>query len=124
MVRVLLDKGADPNYVLSSKDSDGDIRTSTIWEDTLARIIMEFSRHLSTPGTRAAWGEIARLMINHGAAVDRKVIESALKQRLIFNLRLNIEKDRVKEMFYQALRRMKKDNTATLELDPIVMGWI
>ena len=64
------------------------------------------------------------MMINHGAAVDRKVIESALKQRLIFNLRLNIEKDRVKEMFYQAPRRMKKDNTATLELDPIVMGWI
>jgi hypothetical protein len=114
MVGVLLDKGADPNYVLS-----GGIRTSTIWEDTLTRIIVEFSPLSLPPGTGAAWGEIARLMINHGAAVNRKVIESALEGlKLVFNSTLGTEKDRVKEMFYRALKRMKRDNTATLELDP------
>src|SRR5436853_2942110 len=117
MVRVLLDKGADPNYVLNSKDRHGDSRTGTIWEDTLARIINEFSRQSLTPESRAVWGKIARLMINHGAAVNRKVVESALNEGLlIFNRLLNTELDGIKELFYQALKRMKKDNIATLEL--------
>jgi hypothetical protein len=126
MVGVLLDKGADPNYVLGDTAIYGDIRTCTIWEDTLARIIFELSTPSPTPGTGAAWGEIARLMINHGAAVNRKAIESALKQlRPFFNSTTpGIEKDRVKEMFYQALKRMKKDNTATLDLDPYSIGKI
>src|SRR5947207_11844904 len=87
--------GTSVDNILSSRGRFDDIRTSTIWEDTLARIIVGFSQLPLTPGTGAAWGEIARLMINHGAAVDRKVIESALKQlRLIFNHHtLNIEKD-------------------------------
>jgi hypothetical protein len=72
MVSTLLEKGADPNFEIL--DANG--RALTVWITTLATVVFQLVEGGVKDGK--IWLEVAQLMVNHGARIDRSTISAAL----------------------------------------------
>ncbi|KAH0559273.1 hypothetical protein GP486_004211 [Trichoglossum hirsutum] len=69
MIACLLNKGADPNYLVP-------YRVGSVWVQILESILEDFDVTLKPP-----WAAIARLMIEHGAEVNKSVIDLLIMKR-------------------------------------------
>ncbi|OTA70032.1 hypothetical protein K449DRAFT_427544 [Hypoxylon sp. EC38] len=71
MVSVLLRNGADPNFVTGYG-----IDNISIWMKTLAFVIATYAADPSLPDL---WVEVLRDMVTHGANIDTKTINEAMR---------------------------------------------
>jgi len=117
-ITYLLQNGADVNL----KTVEGDYGTLldkklTIWERTLATLILVFSEGFCSPRTRETWLDATTLLLRNGAKVNQNIVATAFElvcKKMVVAGSLPV--DNAKELLLQALRRCAA-NRSGLELD-------
>lgn len=114
MITMLLNKGADPNYEFRLPEEP--CMVSTAWTYTLAVVLGVFSTTSWDPERKGLWEDITRLMLAHGARIDRRTIDlvmDVLKHSFGLDPQ-GIDRRAMVNMTQGVLRRMK-DNGVGLD---------
>lgn len=121
MFRMLLNKGAEPNFRQSTISRDF-VPWPTPWQTVLARIIFAFSSDASLSEEELSnVSDCARVMVDHGAKISRDTVRKASEEGMAWSgfvpLRYSGQGRVIIDRVYQALKHMKADRQASLAID-------